>query len=374
MMPVTRSQRKRKKRIGPAVLAVLLVLLIICAGAYIYIQNRLDYYENFNEALDPGSDIQIEFSVPKGAGTQKIAQLLQDDGIIGDAMTFRIKSRLCGYDGSYQAGSFSLSPSMTMEDIMQRLQKAAAATRRFTIPEGYTLKQVGEKLAETGCVESAEVFYKACEGDFEYSFLDGVQEQYPDPTGSVSARANRLEGFLYPSTYEIYEDASARDIVNTMLKQFDRVFTPLYEEHKNDDIITSNKLSVQDIVTLASLIERETRVDEDRALVSSVAYNRLKKGMRLQMDATVQYALGETKERVLYSDLKIDSPYNTYVVDGLPAAPIASPGEKSIKAAFEPEDTDYIYYVLKPDGSGSHNFAETEAQFQKYKQEYLDSL
>ena len=373
-MQVSRTQRKKKKSKGPAVLIVLLVLLLICVGAYIYGQKRLDYYENFNEALDPESDIVVEFTVPKGAGTQKIATMLQDDGIIADAMTFRMKSKLCEYDGTYQAGKFKLSPSMTMEEIMQKLQKAVAETKRFTIPEGYNLKQIGEKLAEIGYVSSPEEFYEACEGEYMFSFLDGVTEQYPDPTGTVSARANRLEGFLYPSTYEIYEDASARDIVTTMLKQFDKVFTPIYEEHKNDAVITDNKLSVQDIVTIASLIERETKVDEDKALVSSVIYNRLKKGMKLQLDCTIQYALGEVKERVLYSDLEIDSPYNTYKIDGIPVGPIAVPGESSLLAAMTPESTKYIYYVLKPDGSGAHNFAETDAQFQKYKQEYLNSL
>ena len=374
-MQKTRSQRTKKKSKGPVVLLVLLVLLVICAAVgYKVYQNRLEYYRNYNEAFDPDSDVEIDFTVPSGSGTQKIAELLEADGIIGDATTFRVKSKLCGYDGTWQAGNFKLSPSMTTEEIVEKLQNAMAATVRFTIPEGYTIKQIGEKLTADGLISSPEEFYEACEGDFVYDFLDDVTEQYPDPTGTVSARANRLEGFLFPSTYEVYEGASAREIIGVMLRQFDKVFTPLYEEHKDDQQIAENGLSVQDIVTIASMIERETKVDSDKPLVASVIYNRLKKKMKLQLDCTIQYALGEPKERVLYSDLEIDSPYNTYKIQGIPAGPIAAPGEASIKAALMPESTKYIYYVLKPDGSGAHNFAETDAQFQKYKQEYLNSL
>jgi len=372
-MQGTRSQRKKKRSKGPVVLIVLLVLLVICAAVgYKIYQDRMDYYRNFNEAFDPGSDAEIDFVVPSGAGTQKIANMLESDGIIADATTFRMKSRLCGYDGTWQAGSFRLSPSMTTEEIVEKLQNAMAATVRFTIPEGYTIKQVGEKLAKDGLIDSPEDFYEACEGEFIYDFLNGVEAQYPDPTGTVSAQANRLEGFLFPSTYEVYEDATPKEIAGTMLKQFGKVYGELITEYSGSEVL--EQYSIQEIVTIASMIERESRVDADRPLIASVIYNRLDKKMKLQLDCTIQYALGEVKERVLYSDLEIDSPYNTYKIDGIPAAPIASPGEASLEAALNPEDSRYIYYVLKPDGSGSHNFAETDAEFQKYKQEYLNSL
>ncbi len=372
-MQGTRSQKKKKRSKGPVILLVLLVLLVICfaVGSRVY-KNKMEYYRNFNEAFDPNSDAEIDFVVPSGSGTQKIANMLESDGLIADATTFRMKSRLCGYDGTWQAGSFKLSPSMTTEEIVEKLQNAMAETVRFTIPEGYTVKQIGEKLAKDGLIDSPEDFYEACEGEFVYEFLDGVEAQYEDPTGTVSAQANRLEGYLFPSTYEVYTDATPKEIAGTMLRQFDKVYSELVSKYPESDALQN--YSMQEIVTIASLIERETRVDADRPLVASVIYNRLNKKMKLQLDCTIQYALGEVKERVLYSDLEIDSPYNTYKIDGIPAAPIASPGKASIEAAINPENTKYIYYVLKPDGSGAHNFAETDAQFQKYKQEYLNSL
>ena len=132
-------------------------------------------------------------------------------------------------------------------------------------------------------------------------------------------------------------------------------------------------MDINEVMTIASLIERETMVDSEKAKVASVIYNRLEIGMKLQIDATVQYAMGESKQFLTYKDLEIESPYNTYQIDGLPPGPICSPGEASIKAALYPEDTDYIYYVLSAAKDGTHKFAKTGAEFQKYKQEYKNA-
>lgn len=341
------------------------VLLIIGAGILFVAYTHV---KNFNEAFDPQSTAEVDFLVPSGAGTQKIGMLLEEYGLIADYRIFKYKSRFLGYDGSYQAGDFRLSPSMTMEEIMQALKKAEAHTLRFTVPEGFSIKQVGEKLAEKEVISSPEEFYAACENDYDYDFLKDVEIKYGDPTGTVSPKANRLEGFLFPETYDVYADAAPEDIINTMLSQFEKVWTELAKKAEE------RSQTVYEIVNIAALIERETKTEEERPLVASVIYNRLEIGMKLQLDCSIQYALGETKERVLYSDLEIDSPYNTYKVEGLPAGPIASPGKASLEAALNPSETDYLYYVLKPDGSGKHNFAKTEAEFQKYKQEYINSI
>ncbi|MBP5750803.1 MAG: endolytic transglycosylase MltG, partial [Firmicutes bacterium] len=175
-------------------------------------------------------------------------------------------------------------------------------------------------------------------------------------------------------TYRVPVGATAHDIVERMLDQFDAVFTPLWEAAGGTEGGKVNGLSVHEMVTLASLVERESKAATDRDKIASVIYNRLEIGMKLQIDATVLYALGEWKDRVLYSDLEVDSPYNTYRDAGLPAGPIASSGEASLEAAMNPASTDYIYYVLKGDGSGEHNFAEDAATFEQYKAEYLNSL
>ncbi len=365
------GKREKKKKGGAGI--VILILLIVFALAYIIASKVYTDYKNYNAVLDPADTNLYSVNIPSGATTTKIAQILYDSGIIPDPKKFKMKSRLNELDGTFQAGDYQFSPSMSTEELMQLLQNGRNATVNFTIPEGYTVKQTAEKLVEEGMIADVSEFYAACEKDWDYWFLKGAEDR-EEPSGAVSPRANRLEGFLYPETYEVYVGASAEDIVKRMLDQFDRVFTPIWEGAGGTPDGRVNGLSLQEIVTVASLIERESKAATDRDKISSVIYNRLDIGMPLQIDATVLYALGEWKDRVLYSDLEVDSPYNTYKYAGIPAGPIASAGKASLEAAAAPASTDYIYYVLKGDGSGEHNFAEDYATFEKYKQEYLNSL
>ena len=354
----------------PAVLIALLVVVLLIFGAFKISDNYFSKMKNFNEAFDPSDKSVVEFVVEKGSSTTAIAEKLEAEGLIESAATFKQKTRLNALDGTFQAGTFELSPSMTMDEIISALQHAKSReTVRFTIPEGYHLRQIAAKLADEGVIESEQAFYDALEKSYDYWFLDGKGSGYGDPTGTLSARANRLEGFLFPDTYEVYKDVTPEQIIDKMLSRFDEILTPELQNRMAEMDLDVNKL-----VTIASMIERETKVSAERPTVASVIYNRLDIGMQLQLDCTIQYALGEVKERVLYSDLEIESPYNTYKVPALPAGPIGAPGKSSIEAALYPEDTDYIYYVLKGDGSGTHNFAETYSQFEKYKAEYLNSL
>lgn len=355
--------RYRKKRGKGLIIAA---LLAVFALAYIVASHVYSDLLNYNEAADPGDTGVYSVTIPQGASTQKIAEILHESGIIADIRKFKLKSRLSGLDGKFQAGEYSLSPSMLTEEIMALLQSGKSVTVRFTVPEGLTVKQTAEKLVSEGIVASEEDFYAACASDWDYWFLEGISAS-AGPGGSVPAEANRLEGFLFPETYEVYEQAPAEDVVRVMLEQFDKVFTPLYEA-------SDKSLSVHDAATVASLIERESRIDGERDEIASVIYNRIDIGMPLQIDATVLYALGEWKDRVLYSDLEVDSPYNTYKYAGIPAGPIASAGEASLSAALEPADSDYLYYVLKADGSGEHNFAEDYETFLKYRDEYRKSV
>ncbi len=366
-----RSETMAKKKKKGLLIAFIIVLVILAAGAFGALK-AYQHYRDFNEAFIPGDDAAFKFEVGKGWGTKRIANALEDAGLIKDAGTFRLKSKLNNLDGKYQAGEFLLSPGMTMEEIMTALQNARRETVRFTIPEGYTIAQIGESLVSQGLLSDAQQFYDACEKDYVFPFLEGVEAEYPDGQEKISAKANRLEGFLFPDTYEIYKTATPEEIVRMMLGQFGKVFEPLYAEHYDDKLLSDFDMTPKKIVTLASLIEKEAQVDADRAKIASVIYNRLKKDWKLQIDATVLYVIG-WKDRVLYSDLEVDSPYNTYAYKGLPAGPIGAPGKASLEAALAPENTKYMYYVLKPDGSGEHDFAETEAQFNKYKDEYLKS-
>ena len=365
------KKQKKKKSFG----GVILLLIIIFALIYIIASKVYTDYKNYNAVMDAADTAVVAVNIPSGSTTTGIAQILYENGIIPDVKRFKLKSRLNGLDGTFQAGDYELSPSMSTEEIMELLQNGRRAEVSFTIPEGYTVRDTAEKLAEYGLIGSAEEFYAACEEDWdsEFWFLRGV-EVPADPSGTVSAKANRLEGFLYPETYRVPVGATAHDIVERMLTQFDSVFTPLWQDAGGTEGGAVNGLNVQEMMTLASLVERESKAATDRDKIASVIYNRLEIGMKLQIDATVLYALGEWKERVYYSDLEVDSPYNTYRYEGLPAGPIASAGKASIEAAINPASTDYIYYVLKGDGSGEHNFAEDAATFEQYKQEYLNSL
>ena len=367
------GKREKKKKGGFGI--VILLLLVIFALAYIIASKVYTDYKNYDAVMDPADTSYYSITIPPGSTTTGIAQILYDNGIIPDVKKFKLKSRLNDLDGTFQAGDYQFSPSMSTEEIMELLQNGRKAEVSFTIPEGYTVKDTAEKLVEEGMIAGVDEFYEACEEDWEdlYWFLKGIDVP-EDPSGSVSAKANRLEGFLYPETYRVPVGATAHDIVERMLDQFDSVFTPLWEGAGGTDGGTVNGLTVQEMAALASLVERESKAASDRDKIASVIYNRLEIGMKLQIDATVLYALGEWKDRVLYSDLEVDSPYNTYRYAGLPVGPIASSGKASLEAAIYPASTDYYYYVLKGDGSGEHNFAEDAATFEKYKQEYLNSL
>ena len=358
-----------KKRGSGLKILALIAMLALAAG--IFVLNRINYYKNFDEAFDPSDGSVVSFTIERGSGYNTIGRDLEAAGLIKDAKTFAYKTRLLGLGSKYQAGDFLLSPSMTLGEIMEELQDAKKETVRFTIPEGMCITEVAEKLASEGVISSAGEFYEALDS-FDasgYWFMDGVKSEYPDPSGSVSAKANRFEGFLFPETYDVYADASASDVIKRMLDQFGKEFgTELQDKLK-----ASGK-DIKEIVTMASLIERETRDDSERPLIASVIVNRLKAGMPLQIDATQQYILGDPKALLSTEDTLIASPYNSYTNKGLPPGPIASPGIASIKAALEPADSDYLFYVLKSYGGDSHNFSASYEEFLKNKADYQKTI
>lgn len=348
------SNKRRKKKGNGLLIVVILLVAIIAAGVagFSMIMGSAD------KALDPTNTASVTVTIPSGTTTNGIGTILVESGVIESADSFKLQSKLKGMDGKYKAGEYTLSPSMTMTQIMDLLVAGTVNTVRFTIPEGLTVAETADKLASEGLINT-DLFRKEIEsGQFNYRFLKDA------PDGE-----NRLEGYLYPNTYDVFTTASEHDIIDRMLRQLDSVFTE--EMYARADELG---MDINEIMTIASLIERETRVDSERPIVASVIYNRLDIGMKLQIDATVQYALGEQKQFLTYADLEVDSPYNTYRIDGLPPGPICSPGEASIKAALYPEDTDYIYYVLSKEKDGTHKFAANSQQFLIYKNEYKQAF
>ncbi len=346
----TENKSKKRRRGKPFLVILILIVLIAASGGY--------YMATLNKALEPGSDRQLIVEIPAGSGTEQIAQILEDKGVITSAAKFRLKSRMSDSDGKFKAGVYEVTPGMTIQEIIDLMVSGSQNQRRLTIQEGLTLEQTAEAVEKAGICTKDEFLQETQNGQFDYRFME-----------YAGAGEKRLEGFLYPETYYIQKGMTAHDVIDLLLAQFDKIFTDEFYERAAE--IGRNP---REIVTIASMIQRETLAESEGAKVASVIYNRLRDGMRLQIDATVQYALGEQKDRLTYSDLEVESPYNTYLVDGLPAGPICEPHESSIRAALWPENTDYYYYVLKPDGSGQHNFASTSAEFERYRTEYIDSL
>lgn len=302
----------------------------------------------------PGEASDILFQIAPNSSTKQIARQLEEQGLIRNAQAFRLYSQYHELDAKIKAGYYLLNSSMSSQEILGILVRGKTASKSFTIPEGYNLAKIIDSLANKGLIREQLFKDLLVKGDFPYPFLQGL------PSGQ-----KRLEGYLFPETYNVSLDSTEKDIINVMLAGMDRQIKTLKLEEK----AKAHNLTLHQVVTIASMIEREAKVSKDRALISSVIYNRLKIGMRLQIDATVEYALGGHREKIYYKDLEVNSPYNTYKYAGLPPGPIASPGRESLLAAVNPAKTDYLYYVAKPDGS--HAFAKTLEEHEKNKQRYL---
>ena len=331
-----------KKKI---LIAVICVAVIMVAGAVFYITG-------LGKALDSNDTQTVSVIISSGSSTGQIGQILEEEGIISSADKFKIWSRIKGYDSRYKAGTYTLSPSMDFQEIADIIVSGKVTTVNFTIPEGYTIYQTASAIAAKGLGDYDTLVSLIEAGDYEYDFLKDAQNN-----------KNKLEGYLFPNTYTVDEGMNEEQIIKVMLDQFEKQPYKVYAE-------SGSSYSLNDIIIVASIIERECKVDEERPLVASVIYNRLAKGMPLQMCSTVQYVLGKQKEVLTYADTRIESPYNTYTNTGLPPGPICSPGLAAIKAALNPADTDYLYFVLSEKLDGTSNFSSDYAQFEKDKAAY----
>lgn len=302
----------------------------------------------FQSALRPvSSDPATKLVVIKPGNIKDVARALESSGVVRHATAFRLmaKTRMALEGEHPKAGAYDLSPSMSAEEVWQQICAGRVAKRKVTFPEGFTVAQMAERLQVHLQLPTAD-FLAAAHGS---RVKDSLGFRLPP---------GLLEGYLFPSTYEFPVRGDADQIVGTMLTTFRTVFAERYAEE-----ISRRKLSLHEIVTLASLVEREARKPAERALIAGVLQNRLDRGMRLQCDATVQYALGGHRSRLLYRDLKVNSPYNTYLHAGLPPGPICNPGLACLEAALHPAKTDKLFYVARADGS--HVFTRTYEEHQQ---------
>ncbi|MDF9843846.1 MULTISPECIES: endolytic transglycosylase MltG [unclassified Paenibacillus] len=327
-----------------AVLIIVLVLVLAAGGGAWYVWNGM---QPVHTAGPP-----VTFTIEKGMGSSEIADLLEENGIIRNALFFKGYLKWVKEGSGFMAGTYTASPGDTYDNLIARLNAGDVVKEEtvvFTIPEGYTAKQVAGKLAEAWG-QKPEVFLEIIDSGAGLAAVDRLG--IPAGGGVL----HRLEGYLFPETYELLKDSTPQDVVEALLEQLEKKLNSI-PDWKNQ--LAERKMSLHELLTVASLVEREVVVDDERPLVAGVIYNRLNKGQNLEIDATVQYLLDKQKERLLYKDLEVESPYNTYRNAGLPPGPIASPGLASIQAALAPEASEYYFYVTKKDGTQGHLFGKT---------------
>lgn len=286
----------------------------------------------------PGARPGVYVTVYPGMTAKSIGEMLEERGIIGSRHKFWLIAKLGGSEGQFKAGTYHMYVNMPIREALDVLVGGEISMIRFTIPEGFTVREIAARLERDGVVSAKEVLAKA---------KDFAPYRYMREPRFVMYRA---EGFLFPDTYEVEPGTSAEAILSMMAHTFDARLTDEMRARAEE-----MDLSVYELVTLASLVEKEARFDEDRPKIAQVFLKRLAMDMPLQSDTTIQYLLDAPKEDVTYADTEIDSPYNTYQHYGLPPGPVANPGLASIEAVLHPADTEYLYFVA--DRSGHNHYS-----------------
>lgn len=321
---------------------VIMLVFVICLIAGVVVISNMD-----TKFLKEEEVVIIK----QNSGAKAIASALESSGVIKNKIFFVNFIKNKDVATKLKPGTYKFGPgNVSFDEILEKLldgEKEEYFT--VTIPEGYTVVQIAKLFADKGVTTEEKFLEYATNLELPYEYI---------PKGNDY---RQLEGFLFPDTYQIPISWNEEKIIDMLLAEFDKHWTVEFDNRAKE-----LELSVNEIITIASLIEREAKVDSERPLISSVIHNRIKKGMLLQIDATVQYLLPKQKERLLYKDLEVDSPYNTYKYAGLPPTAIAAPGLACIEAALYPEDTEYYYYRAKVSGNGEHWFTKTFEEHTSY--------
>jgi UPF0755 protein len=304
----------------------------------------------------------IPLTVQQGQGVEAIGKMLEDAGVVESGIQFRVLVSLLGYDGLLQAGDYEFEPNTPALEAVYRMRRGILSSLFVTVVEGWRLEEIAEALDADGTISGDDFLEAALAGNFTHDYLAALGPLTP------------LEGYLFPATYFYRRGSDAEALIKQMLDTMDRQFS-----QKLRDRATEQGLTMHSVLTLASIIEREARVAGERPIMAQVFLTRLRRGIPLEADPTVQYALAEDpgsadefgywKSPLTGEDLEVASEYNTYRQLGLPPTPIAAPRLDSILAVIEPADTNFLYFVAKPDGS--HAFAETLEEHQRNIEEFL---
>ena len=332
-----------------------IVLLLLGAMTLIILGGAIIGWAWYQNALEPvateRSEAPLVFRVEFGTRLGPVAAELEEQGLIRSALAFTVHARIAKRASDLRAGEYELDPGASSPEILERLTRGQVRTHPVSIPEGLRLTEIADRLADAGLVERD-------------AFLAVAND--PAFAAELGIEGDNLEGYLFPETYRLARGLEAHDVATALVGEFMRVWREI------EPTATAQGLSMKQVTTLASIIEKETGAPQERPLIAAVFLNRMRRGMRLETDPTVIYGIPDfdgNLRRVHLEDAT--NPYNTYRIPGLPPGPIASPGEASLRAVIEPADSPYIFFVALGDGSGTHHFSATyrehEAAVDRYQ-------
>ncbi|MBE7046356.1 MAG: endolytic transglycosylase MltG [Ruminococcaceae bacterium] len=331
------GEKKKSKKKGPIIFLALLLILAIVAFAILPVGEFLEF--------DKGEGTKVTVEIPQGASADKVADILLEKGVIESKFAFKLKLRFHEKGNELKYGTYNLDTAMTLSAVIDELATGHQEGKLITIPEGYSAEMIAALCEKNGICTKEEFLDVLANETFEYDFLKYIPDN--------DEIKYKLQGFLFPDTYEYTATTTPKDFINNMLKNYE----------KNVVIPDDRELAYYEILTLASVVEREAKMDDERAKIAGVFMNRLDIDMPLQACATVIYAKSEgayDMEEVLFSDLEVQSPYNTYKNPGLPVGPICNPGKLAIEAVLNPESHSYLYYHTdEGKKDGSHIFTES---------------
>lgn len=361
-----RAERRKEDRVVRKIVYVLTVAILIIAG--ILAISGYNYVSAGLKPLDTNDKKLVQVEIPSGSSNRQIGEILEKDDIIRDGLVFNFYTKFKNLT-NFQAGYYQFSPNMTLDQIGKELQQGGSDVplddaSKLTIPEGYDVDQIGTLVAKKTDF-SKDDFLNLMNDE---AFFNQLKEQYPDlltDAGNAEGVKYRLEGYLFPATYNVLKTNNLQELVTQMVDATNQVVAPYYSR------IREKGMTVQEVMTLASLVEKEGVTTEDRKKIAQVFFNRIDEGMPLQSDISILYALGEHKEVVTYKDTEIDSPYNLYVNTGYGPGPFDSPSQDAILAVLEPTANDYYYFVADI-STGKVYYAKTYDEHMELVEKYVN--
>ncbi|WP_422389718.1 endolytic transglycosylase MltG [Candidatus Enterococcus dunnyi] len=362
-----RTRKKEDRIVGRIVLIVASVLLLVIA---IFGFTFYKYVTTGLEPLNKKDSKLVQVHIPEDSSNKKIANILEESKVIKSGMVFNYYAKFKNLT-DFQAGYYQMSPDMTLDEIGALLREGGTAEPtqladgKVTIPEGFDIDKIGDAI-EKNTDFKKDQFIELMK---KQEFFDAMNQKYPELLGSAGEAADvryRLEGYLFPATYDYYKDSKIEDFVEQMIAKTNSVMEGYLP------MVHAKGMTIQQVLTLASLVEKEGVKEDDRKKIAQVFFNRISANMPLQSDISILYALGEHKELVTYQDLEVDSPYNLYKNTGYGPGPLDSPSEQAINAVLNPTPNNYLYFVADI-STGNVYFAETYEEHQEYVEKYVNN-